>query len=80
MGVEPKIGGVSPQIIHFNIGCFINYKPPSILGGKIPLFWKKQPVIQQITRVLVMNATNNQGQLVTVQVVVLGGSSHLVSG
>ena len=35
MGVEPKIGGVSPQIIHFN--RVFHYKQ-SILGH--PYFWK----------------------------------------
>ncbi len=36
MGVNPKIGGVSPQIIHFY--RVFHYKP-SILGGT-PYFWK----------------------------------------
>ena len=36
MGVEPKIGGFTPQIIHLFIGFSINYKP-SILGV-FPLF------------------------------------------
>ena len=41
MGVEPKIGGVSPQIIHFN-RVWNHYKPIHF-GGKIPLFLGKHP-------------------------------------